>query len=160
MSDPIIDESTFASVNAASQDNAGFNNSSLPFGSTNINGPSIIRVPDWIPAAERVNPNAQYYMYFGHHIGFSIRMAWSDSLTGDWTLFNAGDAPDRAWGTAGNNTGTQTPFAGVLTINGGQLAAMSGSDFVASNHISSPEVIVDDVNQRIAMYFHSTTQFT
>ena len=160
VSDPIIDESTFASVNAASQDNAGFNNSSLPFGSTNINGPSIIRVPDWIPAAERVNPNAQYYMYFGHHIGFSIRMAWSDSLTGDWTLFNAGDAPDRAWGTAGNNTGTQTPFAGVLTINGGQLAAMSGSDFVASNHISSPEVIVDNVNQRIAMYFHSTTQFT
>ena len=93
VSDPIIDESTFASVNAASQDNAGFNNSSLPFGSTNINGPSIIRVPDWIPVAERVNPNAQYYMYFGHHIGFTIRMAWSDSLTGDWTLFNVGDAP-------------------------------------------------------------------
>jgi hypothetical protein len=30
----------------------------------NVNGPSIIRVPSWIP-----NPLGRYYAYFGHHKG-------------------------------------------------------------------------------------------
>ena len=79
--DPIIDESTFGDVNTNSNSNAASNGG-------NINGPSIIRVPDWIPISERVHPSAQYYLYFGNHRGDDIRMAWSDSLTGNWTLFN------------------------------------------------------------------------
>ena len=31
---------------------------------TNINGPSLIRVPDWLP--DRLGT---YYLYFGHHQG-------------------------------------------------------------------------------------------
>ena len=30
----------------------------------NVNGPSIIRVPSWIP-----HPLGRYYAYFGHHKG-------------------------------------------------------------------------------------------
>ena len=30
----------------------------------NINGPSLIRVPDWISSADRPNPEARYYLYF------------------------------------------------------------------------------------------------
>ena len=51
----------------------------------NINGPSMIRIPDWIPANRRANPNAQYYLYFGHHSGDYIRMAWSSNIEGPYT---------------------------------------------------------------------------
>ena len=32
----------------------------------NINGPSLIRVPDWV-----ANPLGRYYLYFAHHNGHS-----------------------------------------------------------------------------------------
>ena len=147
--DPIIDESTFNAVGAISRDNAGGNLSG------NINGPSVIRVPDWIPASERVNPNANYYAYFAHHVGQDIRLAWSDSLTGDWTLFNTGNAPDRAWGANGNNTGAQTPRSGVLSLSGNRVEANDNSSIFANGHIASPDVHVDNVNQRIAVYYHA-----
>jgi hypothetical protein len=34
----------------------------------NINGPSVIRIPDWLP-----NPLGKYYLYFAHHAGTCIR---------------------------------------------------------------------------------------
>ena len=155
--DPIIDESNFAAVNTNSNSNAASVGG-------NINGPSIIRVPDWIPISERVHPSAQYYLYFGNHRGDDIRMAWSDSLTGTWTLFNVsgGSGPlnnDRAWGVNGNNTGTQTPLHGVLTMVGNRIISLTNSDFLVSDHVASPEVIVDNVNQRLVMNIHGTTQF-
>ena len=118
-------------------------------------------MPDWIPASERVNPAANYYMYFAHHVGFNIRLAWAESLTGEWTLFNTGNAPDRAWGVNGNNTGTQTPRSGVLSLSSGntgnnRVESNGGNNLIAANgHIASPDVHVDDVNQRILMYFHA-----
>ncbi|MDN3666961.1 hypothetical protein ACFFU1_08020 [Algibacter miyuki] len=51
----------------------------------NINGPSVIKVPDWIE-----NPLGQYYMYFAHHHGKFIRLAYSDSPTGPWTVYKPG----------------------------------------------------------------------
>lgn len=47
----------------------------------NINGPSLIRVPDWVQ-----NRLGRYYLYFAHHGGHYIRMAWADELTGPWTV--------------------------------------------------------------------------
>lgn len=47
----------------------------------NINGPSLIRVPEWIP-----KPLGRYYLYFAHHGGHYIRMACADRLTGPWTV--------------------------------------------------------------------------
>lgn len=52
---------------------------------TNINGPSLIRVPDWIE-----NPLGRYYLYFAHHQGRSIRLAFADELTGPWTIHTPG----------------------------------------------------------------------
>ena len=51
----------------------------------NINGPSLIKVPDWIP-----NPLGRYYLYFAHHAGDMIRLAYSDHLQGEWTVYEAG----------------------------------------------------------------------
>lgn len=51
----------------------------------NINGPSVIRVPDWVEA-----PLGQYYMYFAHHDGQFIRLAYSDALEGPWRIYKPG----------------------------------------------------------------------
>ena len=51
----------------------------------NINGPSVIRVPDWLP-----NPLGKYYMYFAHHGGDHIRLAVADDLHGPWKVHEPG----------------------------------------------------------------------
>jgi len=52
---------------------------------SNVNGPSVIRVPDWIP-----NPLGRYYLYFAHHQGTFIRLAYADALEGPWRIHAAG----------------------------------------------------------------------
>jgi len=60
----------------------------------NINGPSLIRIPDWILPSERADPSAVYYLYFAHHAGDYIRMAWATDVAGPWTLYQTGsDVP-------------------------------------------------------------------
>ncbi|MDE2997983.1 MAG: hypothetical protein OXU79_02775 [Gemmatimonadota bacterium] len=51
----------------------------------NINGPSLVRAPDWLPS-----PLGKYYLYFGHHQGDYIRLAYSDRLSGPWTTYEPG----------------------------------------------------------------------
>ncbi len=51
----------------------------------NINGPSIIRVPDWVP-----NRLGAYYCYFSHHDGSYIRLAFADDMGGPWTVHQPG----------------------------------------------------------------------
>jgi hypothetical protein len=51
----------------------------------NINGPSVIAVPDWLP-----NPLGRYYMYFAHHAGSFIRLAYADDLNGPWKIHEPG----------------------------------------------------------------------
>ncbi|WP_105426769.1 hypothetical protein [Neorhizobium tomejilense] len=55
---------------------------------TNINGPSLIRVPSWV---ER--PLGRYYLYFAHHRGDHIRLAYADRLTGPWIIYEEGTLP-------------------------------------------------------------------
>lgn len=52
---------------------------------SNINGPSLIRAPDWL---ER--PLGRYYLYFAHHKGSYIRLAYADRLEGPWTIYEPG----------------------------------------------------------------------
>ena len=51
----------------------------------NINGPSLIKVPEWVN-----DPLGKYYLYFAHHRGEYIRMAYSDNITGPYTIYNEG----------------------------------------------------------------------
>jgi hypothetical protein len=51
----------------------------------NINGPSLIRVPDWTP-----NPLGRYYLYFAHHQGTFLRLAYADRLAEPWTIHAPG----------------------------------------------------------------------
>jgi hypothetical protein len=59
----------------------------------NINGPSLIRVPEWLPGRL-----GTYYLYFAHHGGTYIRLAYADRLEGPWRIHEPGtlrlaDAP-------------------------------------------------------------------
>jgi hypothetical protein len=54
----------------------------------NINGPSLIRVPDWLPGRL-----GRYYLYFAHHDGRYIRLAHADDLAGPWTMHEPGVLP-------------------------------------------------------------------
>ena len=51
----------------------------------NINGPSLIRVPAWVS-----QPLGRYYLYFAHHKGSYIRLAFADHLEGPWSIHRPG----------------------------------------------------------------------
>jgi hypothetical protein len=55
------------------------------YGYVNVNGPSLIRVPAWVE-----NRLGGYYLYFAHHKGEFIRMAYADRLAGPWTVYSPG----------------------------------------------------------------------
>ena len=59
----------------------------------NINGPSLIAAPLWLQG-----PLGKFYLYFAHHAGRYIRLAYADSLNGPWHIYTKGvlhlkDAP-------------------------------------------------------------------
>lgn len=51
----------------------------------NIQGPSLIRVPEWVD-----NPLGKYYLYFADHKGSYIRLAYADEITGPWHIHPPG----------------------------------------------------------------------
>ena len=52
---------------------------------TNINGPSLIRAPEWLE-----KPLGKYYLYFADHGGKFIRLAYADRLEGPWKIYEPG----------------------------------------------------------------------
>ena len=139
-SQPIITQKTFEDVGASSD-------------ASNINGPSVIRIPDWVKIAARASPKAGYYLYFAHHQGAYIRMAWAANIEGPWTLFNVGsknDSRDKGRGVLdmGSNRNIKKP---VIEFSGG---------VGIWKHIASPDVIIDELNQQFILYFHGPSKST
>jgi hypothetical protein len=59
----------------------------------NINGPTLVRMPDWVGGRL-----GAYHLYFAHHNGTYIRLAYADQLEGPWRIHEPGtlrleDAP-------------------------------------------------------------------
>ena len=120
----------------------------------NIQGPSLIRVPDWVK-----DPLGAYYLYFADHKGSYIRLAYADDLRGPWTVHPPGslqlansrflteppDAPEEAVEEIKKRRfaerGTERRSHDLLTE-------------LTTPHIASPDVHVDSANQTIVMYFH------
>lgn len=115
----------------------------------NINGPSLIRVPDWIATGNRAHASAQYYLYFAHHSGDYIRMAWAANIEGPYTLYDDSSTP-------GNRGVLDNDEADIVLIDN---HATYPDLYIEENHLASPDVIVDDTNQRIIMYFHSGSSY-
>lgn len=53
-----------------------------------INGPSLIRVPSWV-----AHPLGKYYLYFAHHEGKYLRLAYADRVEGPWKIYEGGVQP-------------------------------------------------------------------
>lgn len=101
--------------------------------------PGVIRVPDWIAPEDRANSIAKYYMYYGTHGGQHIRMKWAQELDGPWTDFNLG----------GTYNGQ---------IRQGVFDVQADATRDTYDHVSAPDVHVDDANQQIIMYYHGQNQ--
>lgn len=141
------------------------------YGYTNINGPSLIRVPDWVD-----QPLGKYYLYFAHHKGRFLRLAYTDSLQGTWTMYDGEILPLAV-------SGTSTVAAPAIGIN--QLKKyVSWSELVALSkiggdakkaweernkqqmkssppttpHVASPEVIIDESKKEIRLYYHGVVE--
>lgn len=93
----------------------------------NINGPSLIRVPAWIK-----NPLGKYYLYFAHHAGKYIRLAYANKLDGPWTVYKPG----------------------ALRLADTPCDSIFHPGWASNKHVASPDVHVDDPAQGIRMYFH------
>ena len=119
----------------------------------NIQGPSVIRVPDWV-----ADPLGAYYLYFADHKGRYIRLAYADDLTGPWQVH-----PPGSLRIADSHFLTEPPEVTPEELERLQAArAARGAAPISHDalfeattpHIASPDVHVDDANRRIVMYFH------
>lgn len=91
----------------------------------NINGPSLIRAPTWLP-----HRLGKYYLYFANHRGPSIHLAYADNLHGPWRM-----APNDP-----------------LSVF--QVANVNQEMHDKKSHVASPDIFIDERNQKIRMYFH------
>ena len=101
---------------------------------SNIQGPSLIRVPDWVD-----DPLGKYYLYFADHRGTYIRLAYADELTGPWHMHETGSLQLEQ-----SHFPTTCP---PCSLAQGRSAALYA-------HIASPDVHIDNENQQIIMYIH------
>ncbi len=114
----------------------------------NIQGPSLIRVPEWVE-----NPLGAYYLYFADHKGTYIRLAYADDVLGPWFIHPGGSLQiaDSHFLTAP----PEVPPEQAARLRAAP-SALGHDRFVEATtpHIASPDVHVDDERRRIVMYFH------
>ena len=109
-----------------------------------INGPCLIKAPDWLP-----DKLGKYYLYFAHHKGKYIRLAYADDLHGPWKIYKPGTL--HIEDCVCNNA----PFASGESIR--HTGAENAGDEVA--HIASPDVLIDSANKQLVLYFHCPLEY-
>jgi hypothetical protein len=125
-----------------------------------IQGPSLIRVPDWVE--RRLG---RYYLYFADHKGSYIRLAYADDLLGPWTVHPPGSLQ-----LGQSHFPTEPPEATPEQVDAAitHIRSMGinwegiGHDLIKERtwpHIASPDVHIDHENARIVMYFHGLESF-
>ncbi len=101
---------------------------------SNIQGSSLIRVPDWIE-----NPLGKCYMYFAEHRGSYIRLTYAEQIIGSWKMYEPGSLR-----LEDSFFPTSCPPCSPNPVSSAALYA----------YIASPEVHIDNDNQQIIMYIH------
>jgi hypothetical protein len=118
----------------------------------NIQGPSMIRVPEWVQGRL-----GEYYLYFADHKGSYIRLAYADRPAGPWTIHPPGSLQ-----LTQSRFLTEPPevtpeefanFEERWKQSGIQMSHDLLSE-ITTPHIASPDVHVDLEARRIVMYFH------
>jgi len=116
----------------------------------NIQGPSLIRVPDWAPGRL-----GKYYLYFAAHKGSYIRLAYADDLLGPWRIHAAGSL--QLEGSYLLTKPPSGPADELARLRAAPQPANLSHDLYTEEttpHIASPDVHVDESNRRIVMYYH------
>ncbi|MSP22302.1 MAG: hypothetical protein EXR66_04700 [Dehalococcoidia bacterium] len=103
----------------------------------NLAGPSLVRVPDWAP--DRLG---RYDLYFAHHNGEYIRLAYADQVEGPWHIHTPGSLQHSE---SHFPLDIGTPPAGHVLAPG---------VVVSTPHIASPDVHVDEARREFRMYYH------
>ena len=115
----------------------------------NIQGPSLIRVPDWIP-----EPLGRYYLYFADHKGRYIRLAYADELLGPWSIHGPGSLQIEHSHFLTEPPEVTPEMVAEWEARRGAKISHDIQKEITTPHIASPDVHVDDEGQRIVMYFH------
>ena len=118
----------------------------------NIQGPSLIRVPNWVE-----NPLGNYYLYFADHKGLYIRLAYADNLTGPWQVHEPGSL--RIEDSYFTPTRPEISEEALAEMIEGRRASGSRTSHdlaieLTQPHIASPDVHVNEDRQQIIMYYH------
>ena len=113
----------------------------------NINGPSLIHIPENVP-----NRLGKFYLYFAHHKGKCIRMAYSDHVEGPYTLYGPGTLhlKDSLYTTTVPIVSQDVKFAADVAFG----VEKSKVDVGLEPHIASPDVHYDSETKMFRMYYH------
>jgi hypothetical protein len=118
----------------------------------NIQGPSMIRVPDWVK-----DRHGDYYLYFADHKGRYIRLAYADHLAGAWRIYEPGclQLQESGFLTAPPQVTPEQieQFEAQRRESGVEISHDVRSE-ITTPHIASPDVHVDPLRRQIVMYFH------
>lgn len=128
----------------------------------NIQGPSLIRAPDWLP-----NRLGRYYLYFADHKGAYIRLAYADRLDGPWRVHSPGALQLAQSGFPTADIAAPPDAEARLAQRSGLLGmAAPGAPGIPSAmedatlaHIASPDAHVDGAGRRIVLYYHGLAAF-
>ena len=128
----------------------------------NIQGPSAIRVPDWVGGRL-----GAYYLYFADHKGSYIRLAYADDPTGPWTVHPPGSLHLEQSGFPTEPPAVSPEQLAVFEARYKARGMPISHDIlseITTPHIASPDVHVDPAHgdpahgdparRRIVMYFH------
>lgn len=140
-------------------------------GYVSITHPTLIRVPDWVE-----DPLGRYYLYFAHHKGGYIRLAYADDILGPWRTYGGGalaladsgfpadvetaDDPARALadlrGTFSIHVVRDYLLLARQALADGTVRKSRGIAAAEDRmpHVASPELLVDDERQRLLMFYH------
>jgi hypothetical protein len=114
----------------------------------NIQGPSLIRTPAWLPGRL-----GKYYLYFADHKGAYIRLAYADNLTGPWHIHKPGSL--QLEGSFLLTKPPDGPAEALAKLRAAPQTLMHSAFTEATTpHIASPDAHVDVANRRIVMYYH------
>jgi hypothetical protein len=118
----------------------------------NIQGPSMIKAPEWIEGRL-----GNYYLYFVDHKGRYIRLAYADNPLGPWRIYPPGSLQleeSRFLTEPPKVTAEQFAQFEARLQQSGVVISHDLLSEITTPHIASSDVHVDTPGRRIVMYFH------
>lgn len=119
----------------------------------NIQGPSVIRTPEWV-----ADPLGTYLCYFADHKGDHIRLAFADAIPGPWTVVPGGCLSlDNSLFLTEPPAATDQEVADIVELYTSEFGTYESVDIYAdltAPHIASPDVRVNNGDRTIEMWFH------